>query len=71
VSVVFFDLNHDADGHGFVGEVHTDDFVEIGAGKRNFLKCGFASHDGTNPDQCKLFNQVVTDQDVVFIAADA
>ena len=37
ITIVFLDLNHYADRHSLVGELHAGDFVQARTRERNFL----------------------------------
>ena len=71
ISVIFLDLNNYAYGHGLVSELHCDYFVEVRTREGYLLSNWFSSHDWTNFYQSKLFNIMVTDQNIILVATNA
>ena len=69
--VVFFDLDSHAHRHGLCCEVHSDNPVQVGARELDGLKGGQLRGHRVNLDQGELLKQLVSDQDVVLICADA
>lgn len=70
IAISFLDLYNNANGHGFLSKGHFGDFVEHGAAEADSFYWADAV-EGANFDQGELFNMIIANQYIVFIAADA